>query len=46
MLRKSKGKDEIIYGDLFLSRTDKGTHFSFFVNSSVLNRIHEHSLET
>lgn len=46
MLRKAKGKQEIIYGDLFLSKIDKGIHVSSLVISSVVARIHEHSLDT
>lgn len=42
--RKAKGKKEIVYGDLFLSRIDTGTQVSSLDASSVIDRIHEHSL--
>lgn len=42
--RNAKGKWDIVYEDLFLSRTDIGTHDSFLDISSVEALIHELSL--
>ena len=42
--RNARGKKEIVYGDLFLSRIDTGTHVSSFDISSVDALIHEQSL--
>lgn len=43
-MRKASGNEEIVYGDLFLSRMDTGTQDSSFDNSSVDVLIHEQSL--
>lgn len=40
----ARGKEEIVYGDLFLSKIETGIHDSTFEISSVEVRIHEHSL--
>lgn len=42
--RNARGKKEIVYGDLFLSRIDTGIHVSSFDISSVVARIQEQSL--
>jgi hypothetical protein len=41
--RNSKGRQEIAYGDLFLSRVDKVTQVSYFDTSLVVARIQEQS---
>jgi hypothetical protein len=41
--RNSKGRHEIAYGDLFLSRVDKVTQVSYFDTSLVVARIQEQS---
>jgi hypothetical protein len=43
MSRNSRGKHEIAYWDLFLSRVDKVTQVSSFDISFVVARIHEQS---
>lgn len=42
--RNAKGKNEIVYGDLFLSIIETGTHVSSLEISSVATRIHEQIL--
>lgn len=43
-VRNARGKKDIVYGDLFLSRIDTGTQDSSFDISSVVSLIHEQSL--